>query len=127
MVKNNKLKTQVIDKTSPTVAGAKTTKEALAKQEANKDKMAIDPSTTQPETVKAEEANAKAKEAHKDAEATLQKETNKMTADTTVNAKDLRKGVVPESSELIKAVKADAKERGKTFSTCPVNGVLIVK
>ena len=121
------LKTEVDNKTSPAEEGTKKTKEALEKQEANKEKLAIDPTITQEETKKADKAKEDAMKAKKAAEKIIEKETNKMKAEDQVDAVALRKGEVKESEELTKAVKADAEKRGKTFGKCIATGVLVVK
>lgn len=129
MSKTKKLKTEVIKKdVSPAEVGTKTTKEALEKQEKNKDKLAVDPTITQEETKKSEEVNKAAMEAKLAAEAKVQERTNDMTSETPVDVKDLKRGKeLKESKELKEAVKADAEKRGKKYTTCPVTGVLIAK
>lgn len=90
-------------------------------------KLAIDPTVTQDQTKESEEVNAKAMKDKLANEAVVQKETNKMSAETQVNAKDEKRGVeVVESDDLKEAVAKDAKERKKTFTECPITGVLVV-
>lgn len=90
--------------------------------------LAVDPTITQDETAKAVEVNKAAMEAKLASEAIKQKETNAMTSESPVDVKDLKRGKeTKESKELVEAVKADAKKRGKEFTTCPVSGVLIAK
>lgn len=124
----NKVKTErKKPETSPAEEGTKTTLEAAQKQEDNKEGLRVDPTIEQKETEKAKEIKAEQKKVKEANDEEVAKEVAKLRADDQVKGGVQSAKVITESKELIKAVKADAEKRGKTFTQDPVTGVLIVK
>ncbi len=109
----------------PGKEGTKNTLAAAKKQEENKDGLRVDPTITQEESERAAAENEAAMKAKLEREKVVVKEAQKFESDT-VNVSKKPK-VLAEGKGLKEVVAADAKERGKEFTTCPVTGVLIVK
>lgn len=132
--KNNPVNTVVKEKTSeaqkpkdnlPGKVGADNTEAALKKQEENKDGLRVDPTITQKETERAASEQEAAMEAKLVREAEEAEKAQKFESDSVDVSKKPK--VLSEGKGLKEVVAADAKERKKEFTTCPVTGVLIVK
>lgn len=111
------------DKEELDLAGAK--KKPAITTTTKPEDLAVDPTITNNEKVRAEKAEADALARKKEIDEEVAKRVAAMQG-MQVNNKVIKDVVVNESEELINAVKKDAEERKKDFSFCPVTGVLVV-
>ncbi len=120
-------KTKKLDNKSPAEVSTEIKKKLAKDQEDNKDELRVDPTVENKEAEKAAEVAEEQKKAKAKADKELAKKAKVhegIEVETSAVTKDT---VIKESSALKKAVKADAKERGKEYTECLLTGVLVVR